>query len=75
MGKIKKLFGGGKVATPQYVIDAERRAKEDEAKAAADAAQAEVDKDYRKRNQRGKAGTILNKTDAEAATGRTLLGG
>lgn len=64
---------GGKPKTSQATIDAERRAKEAEAKAAADAAQAKADEEYRMKKQRGKVSTIL--TAPDATSGRTLLGG
>ena len=76
MGGLKKIIGGGAPKTPQSVVDAERRAKEAEAKAAAADAQSIVDTDYRKRTQRGKVSTILTKPTAEAGTQtRSLLGG
>lgn len=65
---------GGKPKTPQSVLDAERRAKDAEAKAAADASQQAADEEYRRRKQRGKASTILT-GDSGSTAGRTLLGG
>jgi len=62
--------------TSQATIDAERRAKEAEDKAAKDAAQLELDKEYKTKKQRGKASTILTQPQQDTiATGRTLLGG
>jgi len=74
MGKIKKLFGATP-KTPQYVIDAERKAKEAEALAAKEAAQVELDKEFKSKKQRGKASTILTGAQETTGTGRTLLGG
>lgn len=65
---------GGSPKTPQSVIDAEKRAKDAEAKAAADEAQSKADAEIRRQKQRGKASTILTQPDT-SSTGRSLLGG
>ncbi len=77
MGKLKKLFGAPKQTTPQYVLDAEKRAKEAEAKTAADALQKKMDEEYKMKKQRGKASTILTGGGETGTTDttRTLLGG
>jgi hypothetical protein len=61
----------------QSVLDAERKAKEAEEKAAKDAAQLELDKEYKAKKQRGKASTIItgDQKSSGTGTGRTLLGG
>lgn len=65
---------GGKPKTPQSVVDAEKRAKDAEAKAAADALAAKNDAEYRRTKQRGKVSTILT-APSVAGVGRSLLGG
>lgn len=69
MGKLSPKKPG----TSQAVLEAERRAKEAEAKTKAEELQAKMDEEYRTKKQRGKASTIL--TGDDAGTGRTLLGG
>lgn len=59
--------------------EAAKLAEEKAAKAAADAAAADAltkqQEEYRKKNQRGKASTILTSETGVNTTGRTLLGG
>lgn len=66
------IFSKPKMKTPQSVIDAEKKAKQEEAKAKIAELQAQADEEYRRKKQRGKAATILTSQDQTA--GRSLLG-
>lgn len=63
---------GGKPKVSAAAQDAERRAREAEAKAALEDQQRKDDEEYRRIKQRGKVSTILT-TPVES--GRTTLGG
>jgi len=75
LGKIGKILGIKKPKTPQYVLDAERRAREAEETAAKDAKQSEMDEEYRRTKQRGKRATILSSEGNASSNTKTLLGG